>query len=249
MSELPAIDPGERLAMFLDLDGTLVEIAARPDMVEIPPRLVTALKAAHQRLDGALALISGRTIRDLDTLVAPLKLPAAGVHGLEYRNSSGNTHVLVNARVPDHSRQRLSRLAAAHDGLILEDKGDSVAMHFRLAPQLADRIRRELEQVVGELGSGFVIQQGKMVLELRPAGATKGTAIVRFMGEPPFNGRRPIFIGDDVTDEDGFQAVNRLEGISIRVGAQGETAARYSLPDVAAVLEWLESLTRQGCKI
>lgn len=249
MPRPPSASKDSAVALFLDLDGTLIEFAKRPDLVAVPGRLLRALEAVHRALDGALALISGRTVADLDALLEPLHLPAAGVHGLEFRNGSGHLHTLAGARIPAWIRERLVSLAGSASGLLLEDKGDSLALHFRQAPELEAKVRHEMQNLMPGLGADFVLQEGKMVLELRPADATKGSAIKLFMAERPFAGRQPVFIGDDVTDEDGFEVVNSMHGVSVRVGPIDHSAARYALPDVSAVLQWLEELvgTERRC--
>jgi trehalose 6-phosphate phosphatase len=232
-------------AVFLDLDGTLVEIAERPDLIAVTRDLVEALDNARARLGGALAVISGRTLDDLDRRLAPLQLPAAGIHGLEHRDAQGRRTQPSPAPLPERTRIRLGQLAAAWPAVLVENKGDSVAVHYRQDPSAGPAVRTAMEEIHQELGQDFVLQHGKMVIELRPAGASKGTAIMAFMAEPPFAGRLPVFVGDDVTDEDGFAVVNSLGGHSVRVGADcAGTAARFGLPDVAAVHDWLDRIGR-----
>jgi trehalose 6-phosphate phosphatase len=246
MSIKPELKISERMAMFLDFDGTLVDIAEQPDLVQISAELLETLQQAHDQLAGALAFITGRSISDLDQLLSPLRLPTAGVHGLEYRDDSGIMYPIPPIGMPEHVRDRLITIAASDPGLILEDKGCSLAMHYRQSPTKESFIRDELENIFSELGPDFVLQNGKMVLELRPAVATKGTAVRKFMSAPPFAGRRPVFIGDDITDEDAFRVVNELQGYSVRVGdGCGISAARYTLPDVAAVHDWIIPLVRR----
>ena len=229
--------------MFLDFDGTLVDIAERPDLVKIPAELLTTLQGAHTQLAGAVAFISGRAIANLDELLSPLRLPTAGVHGLEYRDNSGNMHPIQPDKIPRPVRARLISIAASDNGLILEDKGHSLAIHYRQSPDKKQFVRDELEDIFSDLGPDFILQDGKMVLEVRPATASKGTAIGKFMSEQPFAGRIPVFIGDDITDEDAFRAVNEMQGYSVRVGAICQkSAARYTLPDVAAVHDWITPL-------
>jgi len=247
---LPPITPGSD-AVFLDVDGTLLQIARHPDAVRVPADLLAALGRAQVRFGGALALVSGRTIENLDALFAPLRLPCAGVHGLERRGADASIHRDDAAAALAPLRAPLEDFVARHDGLLLEDKGQSLALHFRNAPDCAGRAEDLLGRLVAGAGSALELKPGKMVLEVTPGHADKGTAIAAFMQEPPFAGRRPVFIGDDVTDEDGFAVVNRLDGVSVRVGGPGvPTAALYRLPDEAAVLgclrRWAEEAGGPG---
>lgn len=228
------------IALFLDVDGTLLEIAATPDAVRVPRALRDTLQSVAGHEGGALALISGRTIRELDRLFAPCVFPAAGQHGLERRDAQGKLmrpHVDTELLRP--ARETLSRIGARHMGLLLEDKGSALAMHYRSAPQLALMVHAEMVKLAKPLESQFVLRKGKFVLELAPAGYSKRTAIEAFMTEAPFAGRVPVFVGDDVTDEDGFAAVNALGGHSIRVGNDEATVARSRLASVSAVVAWL----------
>ena len=234
------------MALFLDLDGTLVDIAARPDLVHVPAGLVPTLRSAHRQLGGALAIISGRTIASLDHLLAPLRLPAAGIHGLEYRSAEdGPVSTLATDEIPAAMREQLQAFADTHAGLLLEHKGCSMALHYRGAPALAALVRSKAEAALAELGAEFCLQPGKMVIELRPARVSKGSAIESLMAEPQFRGRRPTFFGDDITDEDGFDTVNRLDGLSVRVGESvADSQARYGIDDSKAVLQWLQTVVK-----
>jgi trehalose 6-phosphate phosphatase len=228
-------------ALFLDIDGTLVELRDSPGQVAVDRELLSLLPALHRSCGGALALVSGRPVSGIDVLFSPLKLPAAGQHGVERRDAAGETHshAVCGAQL-DALRQRAAALAQRHPELLVEDKGASVALHFRAAPHLAGEVQACLEEWLAE-AADFTLQEGKMVLEAKPAGRDKGTALLEFMAEPPFRGRQPVFLGDDVTDEYGFQAVNRLGGLAVKVG-QGTSAAPWRLPDVAAVHAWLRRL-------
>ena len=234
---LPPFEPG--WALFLDVDGTLLDIAERPDQVDahqIDRELVEGLRRAAR---GALALISGRSLAQLDRMFAPLTLPAAGQHGYERRDVQGRRHrhrFPVETLAP--AKQALLEFAGRHPGLVLEDKGASLALHYRLAPQLEQAALEALRRASAPLGGAVQTQGGKMVWELKPAGADKGLAIDEFMREPPFAGRTPVFLGDDVTDEYGFRVVNRLGGHSIKVGP-GDTQARWRLANPAAARTWL----------
>jgi trehalose 6-phosphate phosphatase len=245
MSAAPQLFPTDPIAVFLDFDGTLAHIVERPDLARVPASLLAALRDAYTVLDGALALVTGRSIASLDALLEPLQLPAAGVHGIEYRDVTGGIHSVSAPPVPDWARTELIALAASAPGLLLEDKGHGVALHFRQAPEHEARVREGVRKVFARLGTDFAIQDGKMVVELRPSCATKGTAVARFMENPPFAGRQPVFIGDDITDEDAFRVVNELDGYSIKVGRRHSgSAARYELADVGAVRKWLMPLTQ-----
>jgi trehalose 6-phosphate phosphatase len=241
MTRPPAL-PGwdGRCALFLDVDGTLLEIARHPDDVRAPPGLKDLLASVAAAVDGALALVSGRTIAALDRIFAPLYLPAAGLHGLERRDAAGRVHYPEGyaSRIAV-ARGGLLEFVQSEPGLLLEDKGAALALHYRNAPALEAQCRRHMALARSAAGEDFHVQPGKMVLELKPSGHDKGSAVHAFMAEPPFRGRQPVFVGDDITDEDGFRAVNGLDGVSIRVGPPAPTAARLAAPDVPAILAWL----------
>jgi trehalose 6-phosphate phosphatase len=235
----PTHQVGGAPAFFLDVDGTLLDIAEAPDRVSVPTRVVDLLAQLAARFGGALALVSGRSIRDLDSLLVPLQLPCAGLHGAERRDAGGRLHRLRVDGALDAARSALTDFCRVHPGTLLEDKGAALALHYRQAPQAEAAARLAVDSLVAELAPDFTLQQGKCVLELKPAGVSKAHAIADFMAEPPFAGRVPVFVGDDVTDEDGFRAVNAHGGLSVRVGDTAETAARAALAGVADVLDWL----------
>jgi trehalose 6-phosphate phosphatase len=227
-------------ALFLDVDGTLLEIAATPVAVRVPSRAIRVLAVLHLKLHGAVAFVSGRPVDDLDRLFAPVRLPAAGVHGAERRDSVGAMHRAAHGAGLAPARQLLRAWGAAHAGAFVEDKGTAVALHYRTAPGLEPAARRVAADALAAVGAGFHLQQGKMVLEIKPDSVSKGHAIAAFMQEPPFHGCVPVFVGDDLTDEDGFEVVDRLGGHSIAVGLGRSTRARWRLRDERAVLDWLE---------
>lgn len=234
-------------AVFLDVDGTLLEIAPTPAAVRVPPSLPRLLAELAQRLGGAVALISGRPIAELDRLLAPVTLPTAGLHGLEHRDAAGRIRRSAREPALEQAATALAAFADREPGVLVEDKGPSIALHYRGASASETRARALVSQLLTDLGERFELQEGKKVLEIKPCHADKGAAIRSFLLEPPFVGREPCFVGDDVTDEDGFAAVNALGGHSIAVGRHGgPTQATYGLSDVDAVLEWLESADQEA---
>lgn len=215
----PLPEPNDRWALFLDVDGTLIEIADAPDAVTVDPEVIEILTGLDHRFGHALALVSGRPIATLDRFFAPLRLAVAGLHGLERRTAAGALcRPASDPSALDRVRDRLRRFAAVHRGVLVEDKGLTVALHYRGAPEHADAVARLGAEFGADLGDSFVVQRSKMVLEFRPLGPDKGDVVEAFMAAPPFAGRTPVFIGDDVTDEDGFRAANRMHGHSIKVG-------------------------------
>jgi trehalose 6-phosphate phosphatase len=234
---LPA--PQRSWAYFLDIDGTLVDIADSPAGARLDPASRRLIEDLHRATGGAVALISGRSIGDIDRLFPSIRFPAAGQHGIERRDATGRISVHAFPAVQlDWVRRQLGEATARHPGLLLEDKGLSVALHYRRAPRLAGYAHRLVRSVKARLGAQYGVQTGKRVVEVKPAGKDKGRAVLEFMQEEPFHGRTPVFVGDDVTDEYGFATVNRLHGHSIKVGP-GRTVARWRLRDVRAVQQWL----------
>jgi trehalose 6-phosphate phosphatase len=229
-------------AIFLDVDGTLLEIARRPELVYVPRGLPVLIARLAQERQGALALISGRPLAQLDRLFQPWRGAAAGLHGIERRCADGRLRRMpdnVGEAALDRVRPKLAALAGEGSGLTLEDKGATLALHYRAVPAREAEIRNSAEILQREEGEALRLIAGKMVFEFQPRGADKGAAIAAFLAEPPFLGRQPVFVGDDTTDEDGFAETNRRGGISIRVGLPSDTAAYYTLPSVEATLAWL----------
>jgi trehalose 6-phosphate phosphatase len=188
-----------------------------------------------------VALVSGRSIDYLDALFAPLRLPAAGLHGVERRKATGAMHgaSFVDTQL-DPARAAVAALIDAHPGTSVEDKGRTIAVHFRMAPQHEASVRQALIAIAQPLGSNYHIQDGNKVLEIKPRGFTKASAIKAFLHEPPFSGRRPVFVGDDLTDQDGFKIVEDQGGISIAVGDR--VHGQFRMENAAAVRDWLESI-------
>ena len=209
-------------AVFLDFDGTLVDIAEQPQEVEVPSGLVQTLTALSDYLGGAVAVISGRPISQIDDFLRPLQLAAAGVHGAERRSASGELTLVPTAPL-DVVEQAARGLAAQNAGLLVESKRGSLALHYRQAPELEALCLEAMQEAVRD-SPGLTLLRGKMVLEAKPSGATKGRAIEDFMHEPPFAGRAPLFVGDDVTDEVGFATVQRLGGLGVKIGEGASVA-------------------------
>jgi trehalose 6-phosphate phosphatase len=233
--------PSLEWCLFLDVDGTLIELTDSPLETYAEPGLKTLLGNVAERLGGAVALVSGRSIHYLDALFAPLRLPAAGLHGVERRKASG---LMQGASFTDAqlepARIAVKELVDAHPGTSLEDKGRTIAVHYRMAPQAEDGVRQALTAIARPLGSNYHIQEGNMVLEIKPRGFTKATAIKAFMNEPPFAGRKPVFVGDDLTDQDGFRMVEDQGGVSVAVGDR--VRGQYRIDNAAAVRHWLEGI-------
>jgi trehalose 6-phosphate phosphatase len=229
-----------RPALFLDVDGTLLELAEHPDRVVPSARLQALLPALPAATGEAVALISGRRIADLDRVLAPHLFTAAGVHGLERRVDGGPivTHGAVEALDP--ARLAAEDFVVRHPGVWIEDKRLTLAIHYRARPELEPQMSEFGAALQRSLGPEYEVLQGHTVTEIKSRAADKGEAIRAFMAERPFCGRTPIFIGDDVTDEAGFSVVNEQEGVSVKVGP-GETLARWRLDGVEAVIEWLEA--------
>lgn len=226
-------------ALFLDLDGTLAPIAARPQDVRPDPRRTLLLERLSEALNGRLAVITGRTLADVDRILEGRATAVAAIHGLIRRDARARLH-----QHPRHPKlaaaTRACREFAARDsGLLVEEKGLSVALHFRLARHHSSAARSLTRRLAEE--TGLTLQDGDMVEELRTPGPTKADSVLAFMAEPPFEGARPVFLGDDSTDEDGFAAVRQLGGAGVLVGTPRPTRAMYRLPDVEAALGWLEA--------
>ncbi|MGO4523242.1 trehalose-phosphatase [Microvirga sp. 2MCAF35] len=239
-------DVNNDYALFLDFDGTLVDIAERPDAVAVDPALPDILTRLQQRLGGALAVISGRPVEFLDRRLAPPVFDMAGLHGLEHRIAGRlsmcdpDEHPALREMV-----ERLCKIVADKEGVLIEDKGCSVAIHWRLAPHEKDFALATAHAAVEALGSDYRVQHGKAVAEILPSAAGKGKVIERFLQEAPYKGRRPIFIGDDLTDEHGFKTVNAHDGLSVRIGA-GDTVAKVRLGTPADLRHCLSTWAYEG---
>lgn len=234
------IPPEPGWAFFFDIDGTLVDFADTPAGVRVDHAMQRLIVRLHESAGGAVALISGRSIVDIDRLFPQILLPAAGQHGAERRDSQGRVsyHAFPSQRL-ERAHRQLAHAVEEHPGLLLEHKGLSLALHYRRAPHLAGYAHRVARSTLHRLGARYCLQSGKSVVELKPTGKDKGVAIQEFMQEAPFRSRIPVFVGDDATDEFGFAMVNRLQGHSVKVGP-GSTVAAFRLRDVNLVRAWLE---------
>lgn len=231
---------GRDWALFLDFDGTLVDIAARPEAVVVMPGLPECLTRLRHRLDGALAIVTGRPIAVIDGFLAPLRIDVAGLHGVELRLGDE----LALCRPDEHPDLRravesVNARLGREPGLVIEDKGCSLAVHWRLAdPDRAVLAQRTIEAAAALLAPAYRLQRGRAVAEIVPARASKGAVIEDMLARPPYRGRRPVFIGDDVTDEHGFEAVNANGGVAVKIG-EGSTEACFRLPNPDALRELL----------
>lgn len=236
---------GADFALFFDVDGTLIDIADRPEGVHVPAGLQTSLQQLQRSHDGAVALVSGRTINNLDALFRPLRLAASGVHGAEFRPSAAGETVVDGSPPLDPAVARaVQAIADAVPGTIVEDKLYSIALHYRLSPRAGHDLERALERVLSTVGDdGLRILPGHMVFEIKRATFDKGVAIHRFMALAPFAGRTPVFIGDDVTDLPGFRAVLDHGGYAYSVGRLFE-GVTSSFPNPASVRQWIANLAQ-----
>lgn len=234
--------PSPTDALFLDFDGTLVELAERPSLVQVPQELPALLASVSAAVGEALAIITGRRLASVDALLTPMRFSGAGLHGSELRTDPREA-----APPPEPVLDNAARwLAARIDGdtqLWLEDKGAALALHYRGAPERAADAERLLKEAVDGLDVDIIA--GKCIFEARPRGMHKGAALRALMQRPPFAGRRPVYIGDDTTDEDGIRAAQELGGLGIKVGGGGSDAAAW-LENPAAVRAWLAGITRKG---
>jgi trehalose 6-phosphate phosphatase len=227
----------DRGALFADLDGTLAPIRPRPGDVGPDAERARLLGRLSRALGGAMAIVSGRALEDVDRILEGRVSAVAAVHGLRRRSAVG---VLVEAHaepLPNAAREAVLAFAAAHPALSAEDKSLAIALHYRADPAAADACGALAHGLAAE--HGLAVQAGDMVVELRAPGPTKADAVAAFMAEAPFSGRTPVFIGDDLTDEDGFAGAERFGGFGVVVGARRPTRARFALEDTRAALNWL----------
>lgn len=244
MDATPQLPPPPAIAddwaLFLDVDGTLLSFAGTPDAVRVPAGLVNALASLQQRLDGALGLVSGRPLAQLDALFAPLKLPAAGLHGLERRHADNHVDPPTPPVLLAALRHNADVVVQRFPGALIENKGSTLALHWRGNPD-AEQPLRDLAEAALPWLHDYRLQAGDCVVEVRPVGTDKGDAIAALLDEVPFAGRHPVFVGDDLTDEHGFEVVLERGGLAVLVGDRAPSRARHRLRDPASVLAWLSA--------
>ncbi|HUG61982.1 MAG TPA: trehalose-phosphatase [Methylomirabilota bacterium] len=229
----------ERNALFLDFDGTLVDIAPRPEAVVVPAELPPLLMRLLDRFGGALAIVSGRPIAEIDRFLAPAVMPAAGLHGLEWR-AGASTGRMEPPPSLDQIRRDVRETGLAERGVRIEDKGLSLALHYRDVPALGAAVLA-MATAAAAAHPDLSVLNGKMVVEIKPKAASKASAVRRFAGLAPFAGRTPVFVGDDVTDEDGMRAALDAGGTAIKVG-EGESVAPLRVAAPSDVHRWLSEL-------
>ncbi len=242
MQKLPDTFPLAETAFFFDFDGTLVELAPTPDGIFVPPVVPRILSALRRATNGAVAIVSGRGIDSIDAFLSMPDMPVAGLHGAERRDSNAD---VLRTGFNDERLLRMEHVlegvVKAHPGMLLEIKGAALALHYRNAPERGVAAREATEKLVAQYPDAYVLQPGKMVYEIKPKDVDKGRAVIAFLDEPPFAGRRPVFIGDDLTDEKGFAVVNERNGVSIKVGG-GDSLATMRVDSVGELLDWLQGI-------
>ena len=236
-----------KLAIFLDIDGTLIPYANHPNNIIVPKNLKYLLYNLRNKLNGALALISGRMVQDIQNIINPLKLSVSGIHGLEYTNNHGQYLRNNIEPIPLDIYKRLYTFSKNYPGSMIEKKNISVALHYRNAPGIEKKATSVINRIIS--GSDLKLLKGNKVLELVPKNSNKGKAINFFMNKQPFLNKIPVFIGDDVTDEYGFKSVNNLGGYSIKVGYQSNTLANFFIKDTTSVLKFLNFVSFCSKKI
>jgi trehalose 6-phosphate phosphatase len=240
----PLVEPPARWSLFLDLDGTLCPLVDRPEDVRLTEGQGALLLRLHELLEGAVCVLSGRGLADLRRIVGELPLPLIAAHGAQSRGlgelpaDQATRDALQRLRVP------LARLVAPEAGLRIEDKGHALAVHYRQRPELGDWLEAQMRPLAAD--SGLRLMHGNRVVELLPGGISKGAALRQAMRDPRFAGRTPVAVGDDVTDEDAFDAANALDGFGVAVGPRPSLAARFRLPCVVLVNTWLDAIAGHG---
>ena len=236
------VDRSRPWALFLDIDGTLLEFAATPDAVIVPLEVPELLQRLDAQTKGGMAIVTGRPIESADRLFAPIQFTMAGLHGGEFRYDS--VHEIIPAPVaPQSWREEAKALSRTFPGVKYEEKHFGFAIHYRNAPEAGEAVRAAVEEMILHDNPGFHLLAATMALEIRPDGIDKGTAIRRFMELPAFAGRHPLFFGDDTTDDDGFRTVRELGGTAVLVGGRRPAEADYCVKDPQAMRQMLSELT------
>ncbi len=235
------------IALFLDFDGTLVDLAPSPSAVQVAPNLDQLISRVAYHLNGAVAVITGRPIEIIDKHLKGAVRAVAGIHGAERRTAMGHViHAEIQTTALDPAREHLSPFCRAHPGVMAEDKGVSIALHFRAVPDLESQCRTLIDECAAASHGQLERLDGNKVVELKPAQFRKSNALAAYMNEPPFAGRRPVFVGDDLTDESAFVAVSQTNGYGVIVGPRSPTAATSRLPTVASLHSWLTTLNEEN---
>ena len=239
-----ALEQPDQWALFLDIDGTLLDLAPTPDSIVVPASLPAEIDRLSKKLGGAVALVTGRALLYADNLFKPFCFPIAGLHGAEIRGPDGRELFVVPSPEFTALKQALMREAESMPGVLIEDKGAAVAAHYRLAPQFEKQLEQRMKEYSHAAGPDWALQIGKFVFELRPSRASKGDALERFLAEPPFLDRLPLAIGDDLTDESMFAVANTRGGHSIRVGRpNASTCAQATAESPAHVRQAISELS------
>ena len=232
----------DRWALFIDIDGTLLSVAPTPDAVMVPAGLVQLLDELVSGLCGAIAILTGRRVADADRLFAPLKLVASGVHGTELRSERGGPVAMLAPAIPADVIEAMNNIAGIASGILIEQKGCGVAVHYRNAPLARRALETELAAIIAASSYDLVLRKGRKVLEAIPSGYSKGTALAALLSRPPFKGRSPVMVGDDVGDESAFLAAERLGGMGLRVAGEHFDKRDADFDGVAGVHAWLNAL-------
>jgi trehalose 6-phosphate phosphatase len=232
----------DRWALFIDIDGTLLNVAPTPDAVTVPVGLVALLDGLVNRLGGALAILTGRRIADADRLFAPLKLVASGVHGTELRSERGGPIATLAPVIPSDVIEAMNNIAGIASGILVEQKGCGLAVHYRNAPLAQRVLETEVAAIIAASSYDLVLRKGRKVLEAVPSGYSKGAALAALLTRPPFKGRCPVMVGDDVGDETALTAAERLGGLGLRVAGEHFDTGGADFDGVASVRAWLEAL-------
>lgn len=233
----------QRAAILLDVDGTLLDIASTPSAIRVPPSLIHSLTRLQKRTRGALALISGRPLAELDRIFAPLKVPAIGGHGAELRpHDNGDSEERQVDSLDGRLRTHLMNIAKVAPGILIEDKGYAIALHYRRSPKLERMLHKEVAAICAKLApAGVKVLCGKAVVEIKSGRFNKGTALRELMAQSPFRGRQPIFVGDDITDDDVFAVLPEFNGIGFSVGKASQGAV-FTFASPREVRAWLDHL-------